>query len=294
MDEIILIKACYSSNYYAQTHTNSMEKLREVAHAVVASNLATLIEPVALDLKVLRQLHNPQYVDAFLAGIKPLAEMSRLKWSPQLKQAVLAINAGQLEAANIALREGVAANIAQGFHHAHYDYGGSYCTFNGLALVAQQYPEKKIFVLDCDQHGGDGTAEYTQRLPNLFNFTIYGHRYGSREYNRSIGRFIHPQTGCFEQYQQALQDAFLAILSFQPDLIIYQAGVDCHLDDPYGSRWLDANMLYQRDNMVFKFSKKQQIPILFVLAGGYQPLPSLIPLHVSTFQAAKNSFKSEK
>lgn len=154
MDGIILIKACYSSNYYAQTHTNSMEKLREVAHAVVASNLATLIEPVALDLKVLRQLHNPQYVDAFLAGIKPLAEMSRLKWSPQLKQAVLAINAGQLEAANIALREGVAANIAQGFHHAHYDYGGSYCTFNGLALVAQQYPEKKIFVLDCDQHGG--------------------------------------------------------------------------------------------------------------------------------------------
>ena len=28
--------------------------------------------------------------------------------------------------------------------------------FNGLALVAKQYPEKRIFILDCDQHGGDG------------------------------------------------------------------------------------------------------------------------------------------
>ncbi len=61
-------------------------------------------------------------------------------------------------AAEMALQKGIAANVAQGFHHAVYEYGGSFCTFNGLAFVAQQNPNKKIFVLDCDQHGGNGTA----------------------------------------------------------------------------------------------------------------------------------------
>ena len=43
-----------------------------------------------------------------------------------------------------------------------------------LALVAKQNPEKRIFVMDCDQHGGDGTAIFTNRLTNLVNFGILG------------------------------------------------------------------------------------------------------------------------
>ncbi len=58
-----------------------------------------------------------------------------------LRDAVLRINAGQLMAAEMALQKGIAANVAQGFHHAVYEYGGSFCTFNGLALVAQQDSE---------------------------------------------------------------------------------------------------------------------------------------------------------
>jgi acetoin utilization deacetylase AcuC-like enzyme len=54
------------------------------------------------------------------------------------------VQAGQLLGAEIALKEGIAANIAQGFHHASYESGAAYCTFNGLALVAKQNPEKRI------------------------------------------------------------------------------------------------------------------------------------------------------
>ena len=37
---------------------------------------------------------------------------------------------------------------------------------------------------------------------------------------------------------------------------------------------------------LFEMAKKMKIPILFVLAGGYQPLQDLVPLHVNTFKAA--------
>jgi acetoin utilization deacetylase AcuC-like enzyme len=263
-----------------------MEKLQYVADAVTEQSLAQLVEPGDIDPEILRALHDPNYVNAFLSGQLPLARMSRFEWSEQLRDAVLAIQAGQLKAAEIALDEGISANIAQGFHHAVYEYGGGFCTFNGLALVAQQYPNKKVFVLDCDQHGGNGTAEFTLRLPNLFNFTIFGLRYGCQDFDRSLGRYISIHDGTFAQYEQALYEAFEQILEQKTELLIYQAGMDCHQADPYGSSWFDSVALYQRDCMVFEFAKRHRIPVMFVLAGGYQALPKLVQLHVSTFRAA--------
>ncbi|HVE85599.1 MAG TPA: GNAT family N-acetyltransferase, partial [Myxococcales bacterium] len=94
------------------------------------------------------------------------------------------------------------------FHHAGYDYGSGFCTFNGLALVAQQHPHRRVFVLDCDQHGGNGTAEMTERLPNLFNFTIFGLRFGCQDFPRSISRHIPRDTGHFGMYREALEEGF--------------------------------------------------------------------------------------
>jgi acetoin utilization deacetylase AcuC-like enzyme len=45
--------------------------------------------------------------------------------------------------------------------------------------------------------------------------------------------------------------------------------------------------MMQRDRMVFEFAHRYQIPVLFVLAGGYQTLDQLVDLHVNTFLAAR-------
>jgi acetoin utilization deacetylase AcuC-like enzyme len=44
----------------------------------------------------------------------------------------------------------------------------------------------------------------------------------------------------------------------------------------------------ERDRIVFRFCKSKGIPVLFVLAGGYQtPIEEkLVPLHLNTFKAA--------
>lgn len=288
-----MLEVCYSPGYFAQTHTNSMEKLSAVADALSTWKNIRFHAPELLDENILKQLHEPQYIDAFLTGTpEKLATFSGFKpWNEQLRDAVLRINAGQILAAELAWKKGISANIAQGFHHAMYEYGGSFCTLNGLALVAQYFPKKRIFVLDCDQHGGNGTAEFTRRLDNLFNFSIYGLPFGCPTYERSITRHIHKDRGHFAQYTLALHEGFQKAVEWQADLIIYQAGMDCHQLDPFGSAWFSSELIQKREEMVFTLAKRHQIPIMFVLAGGYQNLPDLVDLHLKSFQAAVDIYR---
>ena len=286
-----MLKACYSPRYYARTHTNSMEKLTAVADVLCKHKMVELIDPGLIDVEILKKLHNPQYVEAFLAGESAFATIQGFKpWNEQLRDAILSVQAGQLVGADIAFKEGIAANIAQGFHHASYESGAAYCTFNGLALVAKQYPEKRIFVLDCDQHGGDGTAIFTNRLTNLVNFGIFGIRFGCKAGERSLTRYIHPKQGNFDLYRESIFEAFQYASRWETDLIIYQAGMDCHQHDKYGLKWLTTELLFERDRLVFDMAKRMKIPMLFVLAGGYQVLEDLVPLHVNTFKAANEVY----
>ena len=286
-----VIHVCYSPRYYAHTHTNSMEKLAAVAEVLAQKSYIELVEPELIDVQLLKKLHDPHYVDAFVEGEKPLASAQGFKqWNEQLRDAVLSVQGGQLKAAELAFQYGISANIAQGFHHAVYERGLAYCTFNGLALVAKQNPEKRIFVLDCDQHGGDGTAIFTNRLTNLVNFGIFGIRFGCKAGERSLTRYIHPKQGNFDLYREAIFEAFQYASHWEADLIIYQAGMDCHQLDKYGSKWFTTELLYERDRLVFEMAKKMKIPLLFVLAGGYQELDDLVPLHVNTFKAANEIY----
>ena len=140
--------------------------------------------------------------------------------------------------------------------------------------------------MDCDQHGGNGTAEFTKQLDNLFNFSIYGLAFGCPTYERSITRHIHKDKGNFAQYTLAVHEAFQKAEDWGADLIVYQAGMDCHQADPFGSSWFSSELIQKREEMVFKLAKRSQIPLMFVLAGGYQKLDDLVSLHVSSFRAA--------
>ena len=134
------IRTVYCEEYTAKTQQTSMRKLGPVAYASEKQGLSELIEPKECEIEEkLKTLHDPKYVNAFLEGIDPLARSQGWDWTPEIRDGVLAINRGQLTAAEIALEEGVAANVAQGFHHAVYHEGMGYCTFNGLALVAQEH-----------------------------------------------------------------------------------------------------------------------------------------------------------
>jgi acetoin utilization deacetylase AcuC-like enzyme len=282
------IEAFFADSYSADTPTASMRKLAPVARAAEAAGYVRLHDPGLIDREPLRRLHDPDYVRAIITGQGPLASSMGWTWTPRIRNGVLAMNAGQIKGAHLALARGIAANVAQGFHHARPGHGGGFCTFNGLALVAQEFPDKRVFVLDCDEHCGDGTALFTKSLPNLFNFSINGTNWGMHEGERSLCRNLSPLKGDFFPYREALMEAFGAALSWKADLILYQAGMDSHVDDSMGSGLMTTEQLVERDSLVFRFFRQKRIPVLFVLAGGYQtPIEEkLVPLHLNTFRAA--------
>jgi acetoin utilization deacetylase AcuC-like enzyme len=152
------VPSAFSESYFSNTRTPSMRKLPLVAKRAAEAGFAALVEPQPATRNDLDRIHAPTYVHSILTGKGPLSQCAFGYWSEDYRDGVLAIN------------------------------GGGYCTFNGLALVAALNPRTKVFVLDCDEHGGDGTAAFTKILPNLFNFSICGASMGAYEGPRSIVR----------------------------------------------------------------------------------------------------------
>ena len=289
------ISTFYNQEYYAPTITTSMRKLPLIAKQIEDKEISQLHNPyLTIDkdyvIECLLKLHNPQYVKDFLNGTGKCSS-NGWDWTEQIKEGVLALTAGQIAGAKMAFDKGISANIYAGAHHAKYDSGGGFCTFNGLALVAQEFPDKKIMILDCDEHQGDGTMDFIHRLPNLYNYSIYGTemdgavRYDVAERHRDV--YLHKPR--FGQYRDALMVALAtAQADWKPDLIIYQAGVDCHVNDPLGTLDLTTDHLFMRDELVFEFCRDFEIPILFVMAGGYDD--EAVSLHTNTFKAAHEKY----
>jgi acetoin utilization deacetylase AcuC-like enzyme len=286
------VRTAFSASYYAKTPQPSMRKLPLVAQQAANAGFATLVEPKPASRSDLERIHRHSYVESILSGDGPLSHCAFGFWSEAYRDGVLAINGGNMLAARMALEDGIAANVAQGFHHAAPPNGGGFCTFNGLALVAAMRPDLDVFVLDCDEHGGDGTAQFTKTLPNLFNFSICGSTMGAFEGLRSIVRKVaagdEPQARCY------LDEALSLISEKRPGLVIYQAGMDPHCDDPLSRSKMSGDFLARRDSLVMEtLAREFNIPFFFVLAGGYQePMEEkLVPLHVRTFEiAAKTKY----
>lgn len=161
----------------------------------------------------------------------------------------------------------IACAPVSGFHHAGFDGGGGFCTFNGLMVTARYLLElgmvKKVAIVDFDFHYGDGTDEIIQRLGlrgQVWHYTsghIYNRPDQAAEFMRAVPRIM--------------ADAIRAAAG--GGIVLYQAGADMHRDDPLGGM-LTTEQLEERDRIVFQALRQSGTPCAFNLAGGYQRDPS--------------------
>lgn len=272
---------------YAPVDEPSLARLGTAASKLARLGLVELIAPEPIAPERLAGLHDEEYSRAFLSGEEPMASRHGIRWSPRVRDATLAMLGGQLAAADTALREGIAMNIARGFHHATPEAGSGFCPLNGLALVAHAHPELRVMVIDCDEHGGNGTEEFAARMSNLYNVSIFGTRFGCRGGLRSWAFQVRVREDGFDRYLDALRRAEALVDAHRPDLLLYQAGADCHENDPKSLARLSAQQLFERDLAVFRIARTRRIPILFVVAGGYQHAERVARLNANTVRAAR-------
>lgn len=224
--------------------------------------------------------HAPEYVQGILSNRLP----NGFGTIDDRVAASLPYTVGaMLSAARLALKSGgpVAAPVS-GFHHAHWNAAGGFCTFNGLMVTAlalqADCPELKIGILDYDYHYGDGTAHILNRL----------------RLNRQD--IIHISAGLTWTSSDQANDFLNAITDDLEmlsgcDIVLYQAGGDQHIDDPLGGLLTTAQMRL-RDLKVFTHLHARGMPVAWNLAGGYQePLSKVVQLHVNTLQACLSAWR---
>lgn len=214
------------------------------------------VEPVTK--KDLYRVHDKDYVDGVFALRIPNGFENV---NPLVPESCLWTIGSLMTAARYAMQypETPVCSPTSGFHHAHYSHGGGYCTFNGLMVVASKIISegKKVAILDLDMHYGDGTADIIKRFPDLEKKIVH---------RTSGASFFGDDEDESFTFMTWLEKAVADINDFNPDLVIYQAGADPHIDDPLGG-FLDDEGLKERDRYVFC---NVRAPIVWNLAGGYQ------------------------
>lgn len=166
-------------------------------------------------------------------------------------------------------RAEIVAAPCSGFHHAGPHTAMGYCTFNGLMVTAlalrKDYPNLRVGILDCDQHYGNGTdeiIEWKKSLdPDLFSTPWLVHH--------TVGE-LPMRADDAEAWLSTLPNTLAQLFSKDRiDVLLYQAGADPHVNDPYGG-WLTTGQLHRRDRIVFEHLRRENIPCVWNLAGGYQ------------------------
>lgn len=197
-----------------------------------------------------------------------------LPWSEQLMTRTFTAPLGTLKTAELALEHGVACHLAGGTHHAHYDFGSGYCMVNDLAFTSttliQQGKVNNVLVFDLDVHQGDGTAAILKHNPYVFTCSIHCEKnfpFRKHDSDLDIGLENHLED---DAYLNIVQETLTGLIGdLNPDLVLYDAGVDVWEQDTLGKLNISWQGLEKRDALVLKTCQSKGVPVATVIGGGY-------------------------
>ena len=264
---------------------------------VDVEGLIQIRTPSPITREQLLLAHDAEYVDRFLAGSLSEKEIKRIgltPWTDDMIQRTLFLMGGALEATEHAVQfGGISANMAGGTHHAHRSFGSGYCVFNDLAVCAlhalHNLDVSKVAVLDLDVHQGDGTATALQDMQEALTVSVhcdvnFPFRKSSSDHDLPI-----PSDSGDMLYLEAVEEALDLCFDHQPDLLLFQAGVDALETDALGKLNVSRLGMKRRNDMVFERARDLNVPVVVFMGGGYaKPLVHTIDAFEDLFtQAAR-------
>ena len=282
---------------------------RAVTRGLIAPD--HLHEPARATIDELGLVHTDRYIASIVGGTLSADEQRRIgfPWSPHLVERSFRAVGGTCAAADAALREGVAVNLAGGTHHAFPDHGEGFCVFNDVAVAVRSLQRsgriERAAIIDLDVHQGNGTHAIFAGDPSVYTFSMHGarnypfrpsgehelrgaepHAYGVRVAG-TLDIDLPDGTGD-EPYLAHLAAALPGVLTAaRPDLVIYLAGADPHEGDRLGRLRLTFDGLARRDAMVLDSCREVGIPVAVTIAGGYgRDIRSTVEVHIRTVEIA--------
>jgi acetoin utilization deacetylase AcuC-like enzyme len=280
-----------------ERHSFPAEKYSLLRKRITDSSLFSpqdLCIPHAASDKEVTRAHDTDYLNRQQNGRLTAKEVRRigLPWTPELIQRARRSAGATVEACFAALDDGVAVHLGGGTHHAFKNHGQGYCVFNDGVIAARTLQAethiKRVLILDCDVHQGNGTAAILQDDPTVFTFSIHGkNNFPYRKEKSDLD--IALDDGADDQvYLKALQKGILVSLKqAKAEVVLYLAGADPYKYDRFGRLNVSKAGLAERDKMVLQYCHRSGLPVAVTMAGGYAPdIEDTVDIHFQTVRIA--------
>ncbi len=264
---------------------------RLVEEGVIAPR--NVIEPQAAAWDDLALVHTHEYLTKIRDGTLSPDDLAQLElpWSPEMVEGFRVMVGGTIEAARLAVEHGgIVAHIGGGLHHAFPNHGEGFCPFNDVAVairVLQREGVQRAAVIDLDVHHGNGTAFIFESDSSVFTFSMHQqYNYPMWKPRGSLDIGLMDGIGDADYHRQ-LEEALPAVMASNPQCLFYLAGADPYEQDQLGGLRLTLDGLRARDRIVIDQARRNRLPMVIVLAGGYaRRVEDTVAVHTATMKEA--------
>jgi acetoin utilization deacetylase AcuC-like enzyme len=297
---MLWVKAFYSDTFVLplpEGHRFPMAKYARLRERIAAERILRPTDVQEAPLATwdqLRLVHTEAYVEAVATGTLPAEVQRRIgfPWSLQMVERARRSVGATIAASRAALVEGCAANLAGGTHHAFADRGEGFCVFNDVAVAARLLQREqlvqRIAIIDCDVHQGNGTASIFSGATDVFTLSLHGAKnYPFRKEKSHWDIELEDGTGD-EPYLQVLAHSLTEVMArHAPEFLFYLAGADPYEGDRLGRLKLTVNGLRRRDELVLERCRREGIPTVVTMSGGYAlDVEAIVTIHTNTIRTA--------
>jgi acetoin utilization deacetylase AcuC-like enzyme len=294
------MRASYCDGYYVplpEGHPFPMAKFPALHRLLRREGLlgpTDVVAPRQADWTDLRRIHTSEYLIHLAEGTLPARAERRmgLPWSERLVYRSRLAVQGTINAAFMALTDGLAANLAGGTHHAFPTQGEGFCVLNDVAVAVRVLQAacwvQRILIIDLDVHQGNANAAVFADDDSVFTFSMHGAKnYPFEKPPSSLDVPLDDETED-QRYLDTLRTYLPRTLdAARPDLVFYLGGIDVATDDRFGRLSLTREGLHARDRYVLRQLRARDLPVALLLSGGYAETPEkTADLHAITHREA--------
>jgi len=270
-------KIFFDNDYVLDSGVETRTKAKPIADIIIAEELSgvELCSPRKATRQELEEVHSSGYMDSLWNG------------DQDLLRSLLASTGGVLEAMDQALINGFSGSLSSGLHHAKRTHDEGFCYINGLALAALRalnvHGLTDVGILDLDAHCGGGTFELIGSDARVRLADVSTNSYDSwKSFElRHHLKVVRDSNNYLNEVDKALKH----LSGVQ--LLIYNAGMDPFEGCSTGGQpGITREVLQRREKLVADWCRENNVPVLFVLAGGYEgpnlDLEGVARLHLLT------------
>ena len=294
------MRASYCDGYYVplpEGHPFPMAKFPALHRLLRREGLldpTDVVAPRQADWTDLRRIHTSEYLTHLAEGTLPARAERRmgLPWSERLVYRSRLAVQGTINAAFMALTDGLAANLAGGTHHAFPTRGEGFCVLNDVAVAVRVLQAacwvQRVLIIDLDVHQGNANAAVFADDDSVFTFSMHGAKnYPFEKPPSSLDVPLDDETED-QRYLDTLRTYLPRTLdAARPDLVFYLGGIDVATDDRFGRLSLTREGLHARDRYVLRQLRARDLPVALLLSGGYAETPEkTADLHAITHREA--------